>query len=525
MKAVQKLLELGRVTVPAIVAPTKIEPTCAQTEAVWIAVHFPQITLTACHPPTDLPFVVIEPTKGQAVIYSTNALAQAQGVMAGMPLNSAYALCQNLKVLARQMQQESILLESYAAKAAHFTPNVVLSMVDTLLLEVKASLNLFGGLTGLQSQLSGALAVPHHIASAPVADAAELLARNGLNVRLLKVEQLRSTLGSLPISAMPFSDKRVAQLRHCGLINLQDLWRMPRPDLARRFGTDIAQFLDLIIGKVHRPRTYYVPPPRFEASIDLPEETDNCALLLHGAEKLFKQAEQFLQIRSAAAQTAALHFVYPSYCHQVQRSSILLVRAQQACYQAVDFLPQLREQLHNLQLDKPVINLELKIDEVVSYKPNGADLFNQHAQDQQDWQSLLGLLSSRLGRQSIYRVQSYADHRPEKACRRIPTDQPYKAKLIDVDKRTNKRPLWLLPKALPYQGAIQHLRRLSEPGRIEAGWWQGQDVQRDYYIATDQTGRKCWLYQDIRLSSSESGYAHQRMQPERSMRYVHGLYA
>jgi protein ImuB len=44
-----------------------------------------------------------------------------------------------------------------------------------------------------------------------------------------------------------------------------------------------------------------------------------------------------------------------------------------------------------------------------------------------------------------------------------------------------------------YQGQLQ-LQGKSQ--RIESGWWDGHDVQRDYYRAINPAGRKCWIYRD-----------------------------
>ena len=37
---------------------------------------------------------------------------------------------------------------------------------------------------------------------------------------------------------------------------------------------------------------------------------------------------------------------------------------------------------------------------------------------------------------------------------------------------------------------------ISRTERIEAGWWDGNGVQRDYYVASDDRGRMFWLYRE-----------------------------
>ena len=40
------------------------------------------------------------------------------------------------------------------------------------------------------------------------------------------------------------------------------------------------------------------------------------------------------------------------------------------------------------------------------------------------------------------------------------------------------------------------LRLLAGPERIESGWWDGADVQRDYYVASDTHGARLWIYRE-----------------------------
>ena len=43
------------------------------------------------------------------------------------------------------------------------------------------------------------------------------------------------------------------------------------------------------------------------------------------------------------------------------------------------------------------------------------------------------------------------------------------------------------------------------PERIESGWWDGGDVRRDYYRASNPRGAMLWVYQDLR---SQDWYLH-----------------
>jgi protein ImuB len=64
------------------------------------------------------------------------------------------------------------------------------------------------------------------------------------------------------------------------------------------------------------------------------------------------------------------------------------------------------------------------------------------------------------------------------------------------------RPLWLLPLPQPLRlRAGLPLRRgplrlVSEPERIESGWWDGGEIARDYYTAVDIHGVRLWVFRE-----------------------------
>lgn len=67
------------------------------------------------------------------------------------------------------------------------------------------------------------------------------------------------------------------------------------------------------------------------------------------------------------------------------------------------------------------------------------------------------------------------------------------------------RPVWMLDKPLRLMMRDQRpiyrrpLKMLTRTERIEAGWWDGNRVERDYYVAADDGGHMFWVYRE-RLS-------------------------
>src|SRR5262249_27380907 len=65
-----------------------------------------------------------------------------------------------------------------------------------------------------------------------------------------------------------------------------------------------------------------------------------------------------------------------------------------------------------------------------------------------------------------------------------------------------RRPLWLLAQPQPLAAPDGRPRRrgplrlVSEPERIETGWWDGAEVARDYYTAVDAHGVRLWVFRE-----------------------------
>jgi protein ImuB len=102
------------------------------------------------------------------------------------------------------------------------------------------------------------------------------------------------------------------------------------------------------------------------------------------------------------------------------------------------------------------------------------------------------------------------DHRPELAW------QPAEpGGSIAIASASNPRPLWLLAEPKPLRtnpdGAWPgSLSILSGPERIESGWWDGNDVRRDYFVARSSAGARFWVFRE---RSGTSGW------------FVHGVFA
>jgi protein ImuB len=111
-------------------------------------------------------------------------------------------------------------------------------------------------------------------------------------------------------------------------------------------------------------------------------------------------------------------------------------------------------------------------------------------------------LSNRLGERHVRGLRCLADHRPERAWRLCAPDES--GEMPPSSPHAVSQPPWLLAQPRPlqvrddipqYGGAL----RLEDlPQRIEAGWWDGFDITRDYFIAHSRAGERLWVFRDRR---------------------------
>ena len=121
--------------------------------------------------------------------------------------------------------------------------------------------------------------------------------------------------------------------------------------------------------------------------------------------------------------------------------------------------------------------------------------------------ALVEHLRARLGKRAVYGIERVAEHRPENAWRVAEPALPAaSAPPPDAPASSGgcvRRPVWLLadPEELPLRGGRPSrrgaLELLSGPERIESGWWDGGDVARDYYVASDKRGSLLWIYHEL----------------------------
>lgn len=161
----------------------------------------------------------------------------------------------------------------------------------------------------------------------------------------------------------------------------------------------------------------------------------------------------------------------------------------------------LRERLERVTLEAPVIEIVVVADTILPLGSHHQDLFIKQGESEHDWQCLLERLCARLGEDVVHSLQLIAEHRPERAWCYGPVGEAR----IDVELSFGRRPVWLLPEPILLSSNSEGWPRFHgvlqldlDRERIESGWWDGNDIARDYFIARNPRGLRLWVYRELR---------------------------
>jgi len=446
---------------------------------------------------------VVEPQPRATIVIAT-AAARVRGVELRQGVAGALAVVPELALRERDPALEAATLAELATWAGRFTPCVSLDPPDAVLLEASASLRLFGGIDALAQRIADAalpLGLTTTLAAAPTPLAARWFARARPGTLVRPSDGWARALDALPIELLadgaPVPPATLELLRGVGVRRIGELARLPRDGLARRDASVVTDTVARARGHDPDPRPRFVPAERFASRLVLPASVTHTEPLRFAAGRLFSNLAAWLALRQAGLDCCRLHLEHD--CAPATVVEIITGRPQR---DAARFVQLACEHLAALTLPAPVEALRLTADAPVALPACTPDLFGgENDAAREAAIRLLDRLRARLGIDAVHTVLPVADHRPERAWRPAAPGTrpaPHPATL-------GPRPLWLMQPPRPL-GAARTLTLLSGPERIESGWWDGDDVHRDYYVAHTAEGALWWVFE--RLDPPGGWYVH-----------------
>lgn len=485
-----------------------------ESTTLWMALCLPSFSLEALKAgdPKAQPTAVISTCSSKPRVVVSNDRARKGGVEPGMLLSAAYGLVPELCLWQRDEQAEAEALQGLAAWCMQFTSLVSIVEAKGLLLEVGGSLSLFGGLGPISAKIQDgihALGYTVEQSVAPTPLAAWWLARSGVAQAVTSQASLAARLARIPLIYLDLPERTLEALHDMGLESFGDVCRLPRDGLARRLGPAFVDLIDRAMGKTADLRTPYQSPPSFSRRLPLPSEVQDVEALLFALRRLVLELAGYLTARASGA--TELVFEIGFHAAKTQRISIELVKPSREPHHLLSLI---RERLQRVSLVEPANELRLIVvaKRIQSLAPSSPELFGNEKAECASWQTLVERLSARLTNQCVLGLDIAPDHRPERAwCHEVVAGKK-KDRNAPRLVPASTRPLWLLdaPRPLKMIGAEPWLGSVLElgpgPERIESGWWDGEDIMRDYYVAKSSSGQKYWIFRNLR--SPRQWYLH-----------------
>ena len=503
---------------------------------LWVALHFPLLSLEsfaatlldadAGDAPAARPIALVDEHR----ICAANAAAQAQGVKPGLKRATALALAPRLALGQADPARDAEAMVPLTHAALAFTSQVSLqpawepgAAANTVLLEVQASLRYFGGIDRLLRRLQQAILPLGHaarIATAATAQGAAVLARIEPPPRCADLASTRQALAAAPVWLLGPGREHWEALQGMGLRRIGDLLGLPRAGLARRFGEGLLAEIDAAFGRRPDPREAIVPARLFESRLELFARADSTEQVLHGTAILLSRMVAWLAAQHAFVRRFRLLMHHETRWQQGDRTpqaTALEIALAEPARDSAHLLILLRERLAQVQLPAPTLEIALQAEDIVKRAAPNSELFPTHQSESEGLTRLVERLQARLGADRVQRLAGVDDHRPERASRGQRADASVRpARLSPRGARRSargsagagearavfaSRPVWLQSVAEPLAELRSRplldgrpLSLLSGPERIEAGWWDAELAERDYFIAEAADGALVWIY-------------------------------
>ena len=487
---------------------------------MWVGLLFPSLPLDVfarawTGDDASRRFVVASGGNAPQVV-AANAPARDAGIRRGQAISAAIALAPDIVLRDRDSDAEARALAQLATWALRFTPQTSLAPPDAVVAEIGGSMRLFGGLSRLVSRLTDGMHAQGYAADlgvAPTPTAALVLARAGHDAPVRDPHELHSVLDPLPLALLDIDPEMRRMLAAAGVTTIGEADALPRDALARRCDRDVVAALDRAFARRADPRVPYVPPPRFESRLELPVPVADIEALAFGVNRLVHELSAWLAARGRGALRMTLTLAHEHYLQRRGIAPTVVPFALGAPARAPAHLASvLRERLARVELPAPVESIALASDETAPFAGRNLGLLPGD-EAAAALVPLADRLRARLGDDAVIALAPHAEHRPELALR-----DATKAAGIErgaVPLPDAPRPLWLLSEAEPLGHVLEQTPWALKDGpeRIESGWWDGNDIRRDYFVAETPDGEIVWIYRDHRYGADDGEW------------FLHGLFA
>lgn len=521
----------------------------------YMALWFPHLAIDRLNrvekEPITQPLALTRRAQNRISLVAVNPAAERQGLVPGMVLATARAICSELDVREHDFEADAALLERLANWANRYSPSLAMDGTDGLILDITGCAHLF---EGEEPMLKGAVLTLRRFgfscqgAIADTPGAAWALSRFRARSRnqsekempIAPANETGKAISSLPVSALRVDAATQESLRLMGLKTLSDLYALPRAALASRYGLELARRLDQVLGLIPdpiKPRTYKKP---MREQIRFPEPIAARGSIDQALKVLLERLCQHLEVTDQGCRRLILQCIRAD-----NTSQHLEIGTASPNRTAAHLFHLFEEKLGQIEPRHGIDAMELSAPIVETYRArqDGISLHLEttdqttatapsHPPSSGKLATLIDNLENRLGEKTVGLFKPVESHLPEHAQRWQASSEIRSKEERAPWPPTPARPLQILkspellhnysqstedhaPAHIHCQGRDHHVKRAWGPERISANWWrrdpQWKQGARDYYRVQVETGQQFWIYREI--------------QHKQNRWYVHGLFA
>ncbi|CAK2434258.1 protein ImuB [Vibrio crassostreae] len=475
---------------------------------LWLYLHFPSLQLDTLFNSNELgsneeaheqPIIIVNEEDHR--VLQANQAALDSGITLDMGLGSAAALCHHLHVHPYSIELEKNKLKEIAQWAYLVTSDMALLPPNGLLIKASNMLSLYDGLDNYWHELKShleTLNIQFNFATGYSPLSAILLGKQAINQATNNVQYMKTWVNQQALSSSELPPKQVERLNRVGINIVEELLKLPLQEVARRFDIDLVNYVGRLNGQFKHPIDFYHPPESFQQYLELLFDIENILFIEKPLLKLLNQLECFLKLRDRVAfeLTLTLH-LRDKDDHHVSFYSA------QGDYLASKWANLTHLTLESLKITAPVQGLTLSLTRHGEPQMAYHDLFDGNTGTLAAL-DLLSLLQAKLGQARIQTPKIQQDPRPEKANQyslptlsrtakkgRDPQELNQQAKTTNSINQQRLRPSILLPEP---EVLTENVTLSQGPERIVSGWWDGEKIIRDYFIAHSENGRWLWVF-------------------------------
>lgn len=477
-----------------------------------LVVELPSFRLERCGWQAQEPVALLAEQRSALRIQAMTEAARRQGLLPGMSISEARALCPQIRVeLLAEPQEEAQDLLGLARMLQCFGPESHPVSPQAIAVRVGGSARRLGGeraVLGKARSLLRDLGHQHRLVIADTTQVALALARSLKRDQIVPPGESAQALAGVPLASLEPEPHLAQVLASVGILHFGELAALPPSSVATRFGLPGVRLWRIATGQAadHRPPS----PPTEDGLISFRRQLLDPIEQVQGVIASLEPLCERLQTALSVLELAALRLQLRLGVEQ-EPDFLLPLRLGQPRRGAAELMRLLTRRLENLRLPGRVTDVTLQVLESCPFVGKQQGLLDVQG-TQEPLADLVARLQDSLGAEACFSPALCSSHRPEHGWsaegwpRRRASAQSVQE---SVDVLRCDRPTLLLRDPLPIR-CTQHpdgrlatvqvdrsacpVRLQGPPERLQGGWWEQSPFDREYRRVVLADGRQAWVY-------------------------------